>query len=175
MSRVGYDEARLWQRGLRAFGATPPGTWLFSRLLRRLDAPLLQASDGRYSVTSLASGLPIISLTTTGAKSGQPRTVPLIAIPDDGRLILIASNWGSGKLPAWYYNATANLGVTVTLAGESTAWRAEELSGREREVAWEKAAAAYPGYRQYAARNPDQTIPVLALTPHETDNSDIGL
>lgn len=175
MNRVGYDEAKWWQRALRGFGATPPGTWLFSRMLRRLDAPVLRASNGRYSVTSTASGLPIISLATTGAKSGQPRTVPLIAIPDDGRLILIASNWGSGKRPAWYYNATANPEVTVTVGGQSTRWVARELDGAEREAAWQKAAAVYPGYRQYAARNPDQTIPVLVLTPHRVAGEDTGL
>lgn len=172
MSDISYDKPTWWQRAIRRVGATGPGTWLFSRLLHRLDAPVLRASDGRYSLTSLVGGLPIIALTTTGAKSGEPRTVPLIAIPDNGRLILIASNWGRGRRPAWYYNLCAHPEATVTHDGETTRWRAEELTGDEREAAWQKAVAAYVGYARYAAMHPEQTIPVLALKQIELSSEE---
>jgi hypothetical protein len=80
-----YAEANVAQRGLRRFAASGPGSWLFARILDPLDRLTFRVTKGRHLVSSLLSALPVAMLTTTGARSGEPRTVPLLAMPtDDG-------------------------------------------------------------------------------------------
>jgi deazaflavin-dependent oxidoreductase (nitroreductase family) len=112
--------------------------------------------------SALVTGLPIIALTTTGARSGRPRTVPLVRVPDGERLILIASNWGQAKHPAWYYNVKANPQVTITRDGVTRPYVAREVVGEERAACWGRAVALYPGYRGYAERA-GREIPVVVL------------
>jgi deazaflavin-dependent oxidoreductase (nitroreductase family) len=159
------DTPNALQRAARRVVSLPPVSAVLSRTLHRLDQPILRWSDGRYSAASLVAGLPMISLTTTGAKSGQPRTVPLVAIPDGRRLILVASNWGRPRHPAWYHNLKAHPGAQVTVDGRTAAWTARELAGEAREAAWQRATALYPGYAYYAQRNGGLRIPVLVLEP----------
>lgn len=164
------DNANILQRTARRVASMAPITAVLSQTLHRLDEPALRWSKGRFSAASLVTGLPIINLTAIGAKSGEPRTVPLIAIPDGDQLFLIASNWGRPRHPSWYYNVRANPDVTVTQGGPNNAlggqrYRAQELSGDEREAAWRKAVALYPGYAYYAQRNGGLPIPVIALRP----------
>lgn len=157
------DDPNILQRATRKVVSLGPVSAVLARTLHHLDGPVLRWSDGRFSAASLVAGLPIISLTTTGAKSGQARTVPLIAIPDGQRLILVASNWGRPKHPAWYHNLRANPTATATVGGQTAVWIARELGGAEREAAWQRAVALYPGYAEYARRNGGRVIPVLAL------------
>jgi deazaflavin-dependent oxidoreductase (nitroreductase family) len=130
--------------------------------VHHVDGAILRLSDGHFTASSLFSGLPIITLTTTGARSGKPRDVPLVGIPDGERLILIASNWGQARHPAWYYNVKANPAVMVTRGGQTQPYVAQELTGAAREAAWARAVALYPGYRGYAERA-GREIPVIAL------------
>lgn len=88
------------------------------RTLYHFDLPVLRLSRGRYSVTSLLAGLPVVTVTTIGAKSGQPRSLPLVAIPSGEAVILIASNFGQAHHPAWYYNLRAHLAVQLTRDGD---------------------------------------------------------
>jgi deazaflavin-dependent oxidoreductase (nitroreductase family) len=92
-----------------------------------------------------------------------------VGIPDGERLILIASNWGQAKHPAWYYNVKANPQVTITRDGVTRPYVAREVMGEERERCWAKAVALYPGYRGYAARA-GRGIPVIVLkeSPEDT-------
>ena len=138
--------------------------WLLARTMHHVDAATLRLSAGRTTATAVLSGLPIIELTTTGAKSGRPRTVPLVGIPDGDRLILIASNWGQAAHPAWYYNVKAHPEVKVTGRDVPTErlYMAREVTGEERDRCWAKAVALYPGYRGYAARA-GRGIPVIVL------------
>jgi hypothetical protein len=66
-----YAEANALQRGLRRFAASGPGSWVFARVLHHLDRPVYRASRGRHTLTSLLAGLPIVVLTTKGARSGR--------------------------------------------------------------------------------------------------------
>ncbi|CUS04453.2 conserved protein of unknown function [Candidatus Promineifilum breve] len=153
------------QRTVRRIIATRPVTWLLARTIHRIDAAVFRATGGRTTAGALLTGLPLITLTTTGAKSGRPRTVTLVGIPDGGRLIVIASNWGQAGHPAWYYNMKANPEVTVAGGRDGPAGRlyvARELVGAERAAAWARAVALYPGYQGYAARA-GREIPVMAL------------
>ncbi|MBK8904654.1 MAG: nitroreductase family deazaflavin-dependent oxidoreductase [Anaerolineaceae bacterium] len=141
------------------------GAQLSARVMHHLDKLVLRLSNGRATAASLLTGLPILALTTTGAKSGQPRTVPLVAIPfGDNQLILIASNWGQQKHPAWYHNIVAQPQVTVTRDGRSQPYLARVTEGAEREACWQTAVQTYPGYNAYKQRTTRQ-IPVILLTP----------
>lgn len=167
------DTPNFAQRGIRLIMATRPVTWVLARTFHHIDAAAFRASGGRTTAGALLSGLPLITLTTTGAKSGRPRTVTLVGIPDGERIILIASNWGQANNPAWYHNVRANPEVKVLLGGRGRDvpaerhYTARELAGAERELAWARAVALYPGYRGYAARTNGRTIPVIALEPGE--------
>lgn len=156
------DEPNPIQRGMRRLIATAPMAWGLAHTIHHLDRAVLWLSGGRTTAAALTTGLPIIGLATTGARSSQARTVPLVGIPDGNRLILIASNWGQAKHPAWYYNLRANPRVMVTYGGRSAAYRAREVSGEERESCWQRAVTLYPGYRNYAARA-GREIPVVVL------------
>ncbi len=169
-----HDSPNLAQQATRRLIAARPVTWLLARAMHRLDGVALRLSGGRTSASALFTGLPLITLTTTGAKSGQPRRVPLVGIPDGERLILIASNWGQARHPAWLHNIRANPLVKVTgrdVAAERL-YVARELSGEERAAAWARAVALYPGYAGYAARA-GREIAVVALESEE-DASDLA-
>ena len=146
------DRPNVVARTVRRVIATRPMAWLLARTIHRVDGAALRLSGGRTTASALFSGLPIIELTTIGARSGELRRVPLVGIPDGDRLILIASNWGQAKHPAWYYNVKANPQVTITRDGVARPYVAREVTGEERERCWAKAVALYPGYRGYAAR-----------------------
>ncbi|HSD81740.1 MAG TPA: nitroreductase family deazaflavin-dependent oxidoreductase, partial [Solirubrobacteraceae bacterium] len=105
------------QRTLRRLAATGAGAWLFSRILHRIDRPVFRLTRGRHTLASLISGLPVVLLTTTGARSGLPRTVPVLALPTPDGLAVIASNWGKARHPAWYHNLRADPRGSVAVAG----------------------------------------------------------
>ena len=156
------DSPNVAARAVRRLIATRPATWLLARTIHHVDAAVLQLSGGRTTAAALLSGLPVVALTTTGARSGQPRTVPLVVVPDGDRLILIASNWGQARHPAWYYNLKANPRVTVTRSGQTRPYLAREAIGEERAACWAKAVAIYPGYVGYAERA-GREIPVIVV------------
>ena len=133
-------QPNFFQKALYRLGSTKQGAWLFSHTLPHLDRPVLRLSNGRYSTTGLFSGLPIMTLATTGAKSSQPRSVTLIAVPHEGNIILIASNWGGKKHPAWYYNLKATPACTLAFDNKTEPYLAREVEGTEREVCWQIAA-----------------------------------
>ena len=156
-------QPNLFQSSLHRLGSTKQGAWLFSRILPFLDRPVLHLSNGRYSTTGLLSGLPIVTLTTTGAKSGQPRSVPLIAVPHNNEVILIASNWGGEKHPAWYYNLKATPACTLTFDDKTEPYLARQVAEDERDAYWHIAASYYSGYEAYKSRTKGRSIPVMVL------------
>lgn len=154
-----------WRRWLLPIAWSRPGSWLYVHSLQYADRALLRWTGGRRSITSLLSGLPIITLTTIGAKSGLARTAPLLAIEDSPRLIIIASNFGQTHYPAWYHNLRAHPQVTVVLRGQAGAYTAHEAQGDERDIYWDAAVRLYPGYQVYKTRTGGRPIPVIVLTP----------
>ena len=121
-----------WQWMLQSIPASPAGAWFFARTLHYIDRPLLRFTNGRLSVASLLSGLPVVTLTTIGAKSGQLRSVPLVGMEDGNKLILIASSYGRPQHPAWYHNLRHNPEVIVALHGRIGSYIAREVTGEER-------------------------------------------
>jgi len=161
---LSYDPNPL-QRLVQRAAALGPASRILSGTLHRVDRPILRLSGGRWTATSLLSGLPVIMLTTTGARSGQPRSVPLIAIPDGDTLILIASSFGRTRHPAWYHNLKATPRVMVSTRGWSATYIAHEAAGQERERLWPLAVQRYAGYAAYARRTAHRQIPVMVLVP----------
>jgi deazaflavin-dependent oxidoreductase (nitroreductase family) len=127
----------------------------------KVDNLVQRWTGGWLSVMRLA-GLTSVLLTTTGRKSGLPRSAVLLAIPDDGGLLVVASNFGKPGEPAWSANLIANPDATVHMRGRGFAVRATLLTGRERTEAWARAAAVWPGYDGYATRT-DREIKVFRL------------
>ncbi len=109
---------------------------------------------------------PLILLSTRGAKSGEPRVYPLMAVPDGDNYIAVASKGGAPKNPLWYYNVLAHPDVTVEVGNETFAATARLLSGDEREQAFAKAVTVYPPYAQYQKKT-ERQIPVFLLERHE--------
>ncbi len=104
----------------------------------------------------------LILLTTTGAKTGQPRIAPLMLVPDGDRIIAVASKGGYPKHPEWYLNLLAHPEVTVEVGKEKFETTARILTGKEREQAFARAVDVFPPYAEYK-KNTTREIPVIAL------------
>lgn len=105
---------------------------------------------------------PLILVTIKGAKSGQPRVYPLMAVPYDDDYLAVASKGGAPEHPLWYFNLLAHPEVTVEDGQETFAATARQLTGEERESAWAKAVAIFAPYQQYQERT-ERQIPVFLL------------
>ena len=105
---------------------------------------------------------PVLLLTTTGAKTGQPRTTPLVYTTDGERIVVIASKGGAPSHPAWYHNLVAHPEVNVELGCEQFQARAVIAEGPERERLYSQQAAQMPGFAEYQKKTTRQ-IPVVVL------------
>jgi deazaflavin-dependent oxidoreductase (nitroreductase family) len=105
----------------------------------------------------------ILLLTTTGRRSGERRTTPLMFYGQDNRLLVIASNVGAPSHPDWYLNLAADSKVTVEVGDESYEAVATTLEGDEREREWTTVKQAYRFFADHETKT-DRTIPVVALT-----------
>ncbi len=109
------------------------------------------------------AGRPLLLLTTTGAKSGQRRTTPMMFIPDGDRLLVIASNVGAPAHPDWYRNLVAHTDVTVEVGTETFDATAVVTQGAERDRLWTRIVELYPFFTGHQAKTTRQ-IPVIALS-----------
>jgi deazaflavin-dependent oxidoreductase (nitroreductase family) len=158
-----YDQANPIQKFVRRFAASGPGSWLFARVAHHLDRPIHRVTHGRHTLGSALTGLPVVMLTTTGAKSGRPRTVPILGIPFSGGVAVIASNFGQQRHPAWYYNLRAHPDAQVVIDGVSRPVRAVEADGERRAEIWREGLRVYPGFSQYERRASHRRISVFVL------------
>jgi deazaflavin-dependent oxidoreductase (nitroreductase family) len=165
MEPITFDQANAAQRAVRRFASSGPGSWVFARVAHRLDKPLYKATDGRHTVASLIAGLPILMLTTTGAKSGKLRTVPVVGLPTGEGVAVIASNYGQEKQPAWFYNLRKNPDAEVGMDERSWKVHAVEVEGERRQAIWQEALRVYPGYSTYEKRAAHRPIHVFVLEP----------
>lgn len=160
----GYGDTNLIRRIMRKSGSWP-GMWrIYARALHPLDGLVYRATKGRATFTSWVTGLPIVQLTTTGAKSGVRRTLPLVAIPNGDGLVIIASNYGQERHPAWFHNLRAHPDTTIQVGPRKLAVHAHVASDEEREHLWPKAVATYAGFDDYQERA-GRTIPLVVLSP----------
>jgi deazaflavin-dependent oxidoreductase (nitroreductase family) len=108
--------------------------------------------------------MPVIILSTIGAKSGKIRKSPLMKVEHDGVYAAVASMGGAPKNPVWYYNIIADPNVELRDATVNQDMVAREIIGHEKAVWWERAVAAFPDYAAYQAKT-DREIPVFLIEP----------
>lgn len=138
---------------------------VFRTLANAIDKRLLVWTKGRISSgIGTKYGKNIVLLTTTGAKSGEQRTAPVLHTPHGEEIILIASNAGEPKNPAWYHNLKKTPRCEVEKRGVRRTYEARELEGAERDEIFRAAVENYPGYAEYEKRA-GRRIPVLKLSP----------
>jgi deazaflavin-dependent oxidoreductase (nitroreductase family) len=158
---MSYAEAV--RRGRAGMGAVIDGV---ERTVTGLHQAVFQASGGR--LLGRVGLMPVVMLTTTGRKSGQPRTTMLSApIHDDDRVVLVASRGGAPRHPAWYLNLQADPHVKITLGDTTRSMVARTATPLEKRDLWPTIVRAYPGYGLYQLRT-KRDIPVVVLEPEET-------
>jgi deazaflavin-dependent oxidoreductase (nitroreductase family) len=109
-------------------------------------------------------GMPVVLLTTVGAKTGKLRKTPLMRVEHEGQYAIVASLGGAPKNPVWYHNVVKNPRVELQDGTVTGDYDAREVSGEEKAQWWERAVAAYPDYADYQKKT-DREIPVFVLTP----------
>jgi deazaflavin-dependent oxidoreductase (nitroreductase family) len=121
-----------------------------------------RANGGIMTSGPFANG-DLLLLTTTGAKSGQPRTNPLVYFKDGDRIIIVASKAGAPTNPDWYYNLVAHSLVTIEVGTEAYQVQASIAEGAERERLYAAIVAQSPGFGEYQRKTTRQ-IPIIILT-----------
>ena len=154
--------ANLAERIITPIGRTKVGKWTIMNVSQRIDPTIVKLSGGRLSTLVFT---PAVLLTHTGAVSGVERTTTLLYFTDGDRVILIASNFGRAKNPAWYHNVKAHPEVTLYAGGYQGRFIAEEATGAERDRLWALAKQLSVGYADYEQITEGRRIPVMALTP----------
>lgn len=160
-----YADAGMMRRAMRSLASTPVTARFFARILHRVDEPILRRTGGKRSFTAWLTCLPTVELTTTGARTGSPRTHPILGIPDGDRLVLTASNFGQTRNPAWYYNLRAHPSCSVSFRGQRQEMRAYEAEGAERQRLWDQNLTVYPTWQRYEQWASHRRIPVMVLEP----------
>ena len=131
--------------------------------LSQFHAAVLRASGGRIGRSGF--GMPVVILTTTGRKSGQPRSTTLTSpIQDGDTVVLVASYGGDDRHPMWYLNLRDNPKVELTIHGETKPMTARIATPEERAELWPRVTSKYKGYASYQTKT-DREIPLVILEP----------
>ncbi len=128
----------------------------------RTQAELYESTNGAEG--GELRGMPIIVLTTVGAKSGKLRKTALMRVEHDGVYAVVASLGGAPKHPVWYFNIVAQPHVELQDRAVKRDYLAREITGDEKAQWWERAVAAYPPYADYQEKT-SREIPVFVLEP----------
>lgn len=134
------------------------------KIVPPLDRMISKLTGGRFV---LSQGLlPSLVLTTTGRKSGQPRTAPLATLPVDDGFLVVGSNFGREHHPAWTSNLLANPDASVTYRGRTIPVTARLLDDAEKSEVWPQLTALWPTYDRYVERS-GRNLRVFRLTPRD--------
>lgn len=158
-----HRSPNAFQRGMQAFGSTRPGAWVFARTLRHLDTAVLRATRGRHTAPGLLAGLPVLDLTTTGRKTGRPRTSHLISVPVGDDLAVLGTNFGQPSTPAWVLNLEAEPRASLTHQQHTVAVVARAASDDEAREVMARARAIYGGYEKYQQRISGRRVRIFVL------------
>jgi deazaflavin-dependent oxidoreductase (nitroreductase family) len=145
-------------RTLSRFSMSLPDSVL--RSVGKLNVPLYRASRGRLFATW--GRAPVLLLTSTGRRSGEQRTAPVVYMTDGDRIVVIGSNAGNERAPAWALNLQANPSCAVQLGGRHRQVNARVAEGEERAELWRKMNEQYAGFDDYDERT-SRDIPVFVL------------
>ena len=126
----------------------------------RDQVELYESSSGAEGTTLRDTGLPVVIITTRGARTGAVRKTPVMRVEHGGRYAAVASQGGAPNHPFWYYNLRAHPRVELQDGPDKQDMTAREVSGGERAQWWERAVAAYPPYAEYQERT-TRLIPVF--------------
>jgi deazaflavin-dependent oxidoreductase (nitroreductase family) len=157
-------EPNFFQKLLHRFVMLRPVTAFFAPRVHRLDKAILKWTRGEYTASEIL-GWPIIQLRTTGAKTNQPRSMPLVGIFDQEKIAIVASSFGREHNPGWYYNLKSHPECEVYFNGQTRRYIARETMGEEYERYWKLAVSYYAGYEKYKQRAAYRHIPVMLLEP----------
>ena len=135
--------------------APSPSDWA------RQQAEAYEASDGQRAAD--IQGLPVVVVTSVGAKSGKLRKTPLMRVEHDGQYLAVGSLGGAPRNPVWVHNLRANPLVELQDGADKHDYTVRELSGTERDQWWARAVEAFPNYATYQKKT-DRLIPVFLLT-----------
>jgi deazaflavin-dependent oxidoreductase (nitroreductase family) len=152
------------QRAVWKVSASRPGSWLFAQSLHHVDKALLAMSHGRVTSAGLLAGIPVLTVTTIGARTNLPRTVPLLGVPYDGDIAIIGTRFGQPGTPGWYYNLRADPRAEVTYRETTVRAAVREASEDERPVIWAAARTIYAGYEAYSRRITGRKIRIMVLS-----------
>jgi deazaflavin-dependent oxidoreductase (nitroreductase family) len=160
--------------GSRTFGAVtaavaPLARFRWARAAQRGFTSAHAGLYRRFGIARRIGDAPILLLTTTGRKSGQPRTVPVMYVPGE-EPVLVASNGGTPSHPAWYLNLLSDPHASIEIEGERTEVVARTVTGNERERLWREAVAIYPSYADYQRRT-ERELPVVTLRARSRQGS----
>ena len=150
-------------------GLDKPSTLRIIKVMSRLHTAAYKISGGRIGKnwrigSAVRKAVPICLVTTTGKKSGQPRTVPLCFMADGDNVVLVASQGGTATNPQWYRNLQADPSVTVSVGRTTRAMRARTATPGERDQLWPRLVEAYADYANYQTWT-EREIPVVICEP----------
>ncbi len=146
----------FWSR----FSSSMPASML--RLTGKMNIPIYRATRGR--VMGKVGRAPVLLLTSTGRRSGQPRTAPVVYMDDGASVIVIGSNAGNSNEPGWSFNLKANPDAHVEIGAEHRDVRARVAEGEERERLWQAMNVQYAGFDDYDSKT-HRDIAVFVLEP----------
>jgi F420H(2)-dependent quinone reductase len=135
-----------------------PARWV------REQVELYESSGGTEGTTLMDTGLPVVVLTTLGAKSGKIRKTPVMRVEHGGRYAVVASLGGAPKHPVWYHNLKSHPGVELQDGPVRQDMTAREVTGDEKAEWWKRAVEVFPPYAEYQQKT-DRVIPVFVLEP----------
>jgi deazaflavin-dependent oxidoreductase (nitroreductase family) len=132
------------------------------RAIGKLNVPIYRLTRGR--LMNKVGKAPVLLLTSTGRRSGQLRTAPVLYLTDGARLVVIGSNAGNKREPAWSHNLKANPDAEVQIRAERRTVKARVAEGEERADLWQKMNREYAGFEDYDERT-SRDIAVFVLDP----------
>jgi deazaflavin-dependent oxidoreductase (nitroreductase family) len=161
---IGGSLKNLNRAALDIYGpAMPRMKDVAAKVIAGFHRTVFTSTNGR--LLNKVAGMPVLMLTTTGRKSGQPRTTMLtVPVQEDGRLVIVASYGGDPRHPAWFLNLKEHSDVKVVFGGHRQDMRARVADAEEKERLWPKVTAAYKGYAGYQERT-TRDIPLVILEP----------
>lgn len=161
MARIDPDSRVA--RATRKMATSGPFRKVAPKVLPPLDRALHKVSRGKLSISGAM--VPSMVLTTTGARSGLPRSTPLACVPDDGGWYVVGSNFGQAKHPAWSGNLLADPAATVEHGARTTAVRARLLDEEEKSEVWPRLIEVWPPYDDYVRLSGGRSLRVFRLDP----------
>jgi deazaflavin-dependent oxidoreductase (nitroreductase family) len=156
------------QVAMQHIAATRAGAWFFARTLHHIDRALLRLSRDQVTLPGVVAGLPVLTVTTTGARTGLRRSVPLVGVPAGEDIAVLGTSFGQPRTPGWHHNMRADPKVEVTYRNKTIKAIAREAGDEERTAIWDRARTIYMGYEAYAGRIKNRQIHIMILSTEES-------